>query len=107
MKRQNTIAHKPKRGETVDLSEEISIPHGQEEAPISSSDSLPEEGANSVHKAMNGYSTNFMEIPYMLPDDFYITVDTTLWRKSDAFHASRPLLLERLRKEYDGVHGVE
>ncbi|GAA0142343.1 hypothetical protein LIER_35563 [Lithospermum erythrorhizon] len=78
----------------------------------STSDSLHEEGAESVPKAKTGYSTNFMELPYTIPGGFQMIEESSLRKKHDSFRATRPLLLERIRKDYDtirdplGIHGV-
>ncbi|GAA0157409.1 hypothetical protein LIER_14682 [Lithospermum erythrorhizon] len=94
-----SIAHKRLRSEILDLTEDppMSIPPEREVPRESSSlnpsisGSLPEEDVDSAPK---------------------IDEESTLWRKQDVFRASRPLLLERIRKDYDAIrdpleiHGV-
>ncbi|GAA0152891.1 hypothetical protein LIER_11256 [Lithospermum erythrorhizon] len=37
------------------------------------------------------------------PGGFQVTEDSNLWKKSNAFQASRPLLLERIGKDYKSI----
>ncbi|GAA0146328.1 hypothetical protein LIER_06313 [Lithospermum erythrorhizon] len=115
--RQKSIAHKLPRSEILDLTEDphLTTLYGQEASKESSNhnpSTIPDEGADSAPKAKTWYSTNFLDLPYTLPGGFQVTEDSNLWKKSDAFGASRPLLLERIRKDYDSindpleVHGV-
>ncbi|GAA0149536.1 hypothetical protein LIER_08686 [Lithospermum erythrorhizon] len=108
-KRQKSISHKLPVSEILDLTEDPpfstlpdqEVPRESSSLNPSTLESLPEEGADSVPKAKIGYSANFLELPYTLPGGFQITEDSSLWKKSDAFRASRNLLLERIRKDYD------
>ncbi|GAA0149204.1 hypothetical protein LIER_08441 [Lithospermum erythrorhizon] len=69
----------------------------------STSESFPEEEADSASKAKSRYSANFITLPYTLPGGFQVNEESNLWKKSDVFHASRPLLLERIKKDYDSI----
>ncbi|GAA0155636.1 hypothetical protein LIER_13324 [Lithospermum erythrorhizon] len=69
----------------------------------STSDSLHEEGVDSAPRAKMGYSSNFLELPYTIPGGVQITEESTLWKKQDIFRATRPLLLDRIRKDYDAI----
>ncbi|GAA0185657.1 hypothetical protein LIER_32945 [Lithospermum erythrorhizon] len=110
-KRQKFVAHKRPKSEILDLTEDlpISIPPERELPRESSSlnpsisESLPEEDADSTPKVTTGYSTNFLELPYTVPGGFQIDEESTLWRKQDAFRASRPLVLEQIGKDYDAI----
>ncbi|GAA0183565.1 hypothetical protein LIER_30952 [Lithospermum erythrorhizon] len=66
------------------------------------SESLPEEEADSAPKAKSDYSANFLNLPYTLPAGFQVT-ESNLWKRFDSFRALRPLLLERIRKDYDSI----
>ncbi|GAA0156436.1 hypothetical protein LIER_13938 [Lithospermum erythrorhizon] len=55
---------------------------------------------------------SYLELPFTLPGGFQITKDSTLWKKSDSFRASHPLLLERIGKVFESfcylleIHGA-
>ncbi|GAA0146018.1 hypothetical protein LIER_06067 [Lithospermum erythrorhizon] len=46
---------------------------------------------------------DFLKLPYSLPGSFQVNEESNLWKKSDAFRASCPLLLEWIRKDYDSI----
>ncbi|GAA0170851.1 hypothetical protein LIER_25025 [Lithospermum erythrorhizon] len=50
---------------------------------------------------MSGYSANYLDQPYTLPDDLEVTDKSKLWKALDAFRATRPLLLEEIGKTYE------
>ncbi|GAA0171504.1 hypothetical protein LIER_25517 [Lithospermum erythrorhizon] len=72
--------------------------------PYLPSGSLNEDGADSGPRVSLGYSANFLSLPYTLPGGLKVTSDSTLWKKQDAFQASRPLILERVVKDFDKAH---
>ncbi|GAA0143633.1 hypothetical protein LIER_04271 [Lithospermum erythrorhizon] len=72
--------------------------------PLFPSGSLPEDGVDSGPKVSVGYSANFLKLPYTLPGGLRVTEDSTLWKKQDAFQASRPLILKRVAKDFDEAH---
>ncbi|GAA0179710.1 hypothetical protein LIER_30007 [Lithospermum erythrorhizon] len=119
--RRKQIAHRPKRVERVTISEDspsassppplapavnvdIPSPTSLQEMPLFPSSSLPEDGADSGSKVSVGYSTNFLNLPYMLPGGLRVIEDSTLWKKPHAFQATRPLILELVAKDFDEVH---
>ncbi|GAA0143390.1 hypothetical protein LIER_04085 [Lithospermum erythrorhizon] len=109
--RKKHAAQRPKRIEHVTISEDLSTTSPSPPVPTDSvnppsldsvqemphlpSGSLNEDGADSGPRVSLGYSANFLNLPYTLPGGLRVTVDTTLWKKQDAFQASRPLILER------------
>ncbi|GAA0153926.1 hypothetical protein LIER_37766 [Lithospermum erythrorhizon] len=111
-KTQKSIAYKLPRSKILDLTEDplfFTLPDQEAPGETSSlnpptSESLPEEGADSAPKSKIGYSANFLDLPYTLRGGFQITEDSNLWKKSDAFRASHPLLLEWIRKDYNSIH---
>ncbi|GAA0166412.1 hypothetical protein LIER_21568 [Lithospermum erythrorhizon] len=64
---------------------------------------LTEEHVYLAPEVTTGYSMNFLELPYTIPGGFQINEESMLWKKQDAFCASRPLLLERIRRDYDAI----
>ncbi|GAA0170251.1 hypothetical protein LIER_24552 [Lithospermum erythrorhizon] len=93
-KRLKSIAHKLPRSEILDLPEDPSV------STIPCQE-VPKEGS----------SFNPSTYP-TLPGGFQVNEESNLWKKSDAFRASRPLLLERISKDYESmsdpleVHGA-
>ncbi|GAA0161006.1 hypothetical protein LIER_17425 [Lithospermum erythrorhizon] len=69
----------------------------------STSNSLPNEGSDSAPRAKTGYSANYLDLPYTLPGDFQVTENSTLWKKADSFRPSRPLILQRIVKDYKSI----
>ncbi|GAA0146344.1 hypothetical protein LIER_06325 [Lithospermum erythrorhizon] len=110
-KRQQSIDLKLLTSEILDLTEDppsFNIPDKEQledtsDLHTATSDSLSDEGSDSVPRAKTGYSANYLNLPYTLPGGFQITRDSTMWKKSDAFRAARPLLLERIRKDYASI----
>ncbi|GAA0159835.1 hypothetical protein LIER_38929 [Lithospermum erythrorhizon] len=110
-KRLKSIAHKMPRSEILDLTEDppsSTIP--SQEWPKdcfglnpSTSESFLEEESDFAPKAKSGYSVTFLTLPYTLPGGFRVNKESNIWKKSDAFRASRPLLLERIKKDYDSI----
>ncbi|GAA0176064.1 hypothetical protein LIER_29123 [Lithospermum erythrorhizon] len=47
--------------------------------------------------------TQRINLPYTLPGGFQVTEISTLWKKSYAFRASRPLLLAQIGKDYKSI----
>ncbi|GAA0141085.1 hypothetical protein LIER_02310 [Lithospermum erythrorhizon] len=100
------IARKRMHSDILDLTEDPHSSNFLGKEPLddstrlnpSTSDSLPDEGSDSAPRAKTGYSANYLDLPYTLPGGFQVTESSTLWKKSDAFRASRPLLLERIGK---------
>ncbi|GAA0184651.1 hypothetical protein LIER_31939 [Lithospermum erythrorhizon] len=119
-KRQKSISYKRPRSEILDLTEdppasspqEVEVPRKDSGLHPSTSEPPTETPVDSAPQVTTGYSTNFLELPYTVLDGFKINEESTLWKKQDAFHTSRPLLLERIRRDYDAIrdpleiHGV-
>ncbi|GAA0158603.1 hypothetical protein LIER_15578 [Lithospermum erythrorhizon] len=113
-KRQKSIAHKRPRSEILDLTKypPSYIPPAQEVPRESSSlhpstsDSLHDKGVDSAPRAKMGYLVNFLELPYTVPDGFQIDEESGLWKKQNAFRASRPLFLKRIRRDYDVIKSI-
>ncbi|GAA0161831.1 hypothetical protein LIER_18058 [Lithospermum erythrorhizon] len=76
----------------ISISPKREVPRESFSLNPSISGSLPEVDANSTPKVTTGYLANFLELPYTVPGGFQIDEESTLWRKQDAFRASRPLL---------------
>ncbi|GAA0176179.1 hypothetical protein LIER_29220 [Lithospermum erythrorhizon] len=68
-----------------------------------SSNSLPDVSLDSAPKAKARYSANYLDLPCTLPGGFQNTEDSTLWKKSNAFRTARPLLLERIGRDYASI----
>ncbi|GAA0138640.1 hypothetical protein LIER_00345 [Lithospermum erythrorhizon] len=59
---------------------------------------------SNAHKLSRSDILDLIEdIPSSTLLDKEIIEDSNLWKKSDAFHAARPLLLERIEKEYASI----
>ncbi|GAA0172776.1 hypothetical protein LIER_26532 [Lithospermum erythrorhizon] len=101
-----SIAHKFPNTHILDLTaEEPETAPSKENVSL---ESLPEESSscsieksNSAPKAKTCYSTNYLDLPYTLPGGFKVTADSTLWKKSNAFYTTSPLLLEHLGKDLE------
>ncbi|GAA0143098.1 hypothetical protein LIER_03859 [Lithospermum erythrorhizon] len=116
--RNKHIAHKPKRAEPVTISEDPPSasslpppapadnagppsPASVQEIPTFSPSSLPKDGADSGLKAYAEYSSGLLNLPYTLSGGLLDTEDSILWKKPKAFQASKPLILERVKNDFD------
>ncbi|GAA0150604.1 hypothetical protein LIER_09512 [Lithospermum erythrorhizon] len=69
-------------------------------APLKSPASVPQE-ASSQDLSSTEYPSELLSLPYSLASGLPITEGSTLWRKTEAFQASKPLILERVKKDFD------
>ncbi|GAA0146340.1 hypothetical protein LIER_06322 [Lithospermum erythrorhizon] len=111
--RHKSIAHKLPRSKILDLTVDHLSSIFEKEAPEgtacsihSTSDSLQEEQFDSAPKDKIGNSVNYLGLTFTLPGGFKVTEDSTLRKKSDAFRASCPLLLERIGMDYESFKDV-
>ncbi|GAA0174812.1 hypothetical protein LIER_28125 [Lithospermum erythrorhizon] len=62
---------------------------------------IVEEGSDFALKAKAGYSGNYLDLPHTLPGGFQVDAKSKLWKNSEAFHATRPLLLDQSEKDFE------
>ncbi|GAA0174217.1 hypothetical protein LIER_27658 [Lithospermum erythrorhizon] len=72
--------------------------------PSFPSSSLPEDVADSGPKVSARCPANFLNLTYTLPGGLRVIEDSTLWKQPDAFQATRPLILERVAKDFVDTH---
>ncbi|GAA0185604.1 hypothetical protein LIER_32892 [Lithospermum erythrorhizon] len=120
--RKKHIAHRPKRIETITISEDPpstsppapavplqepnSSPAPVPQAPLDPSPSVP-QGADPQAASSSELSPKLMSLPYSLVSGLSITEESNLWEKAEAFQASKPLILERLKSGYDEENPLE
>ncbi|GAA0187181.1 hypothetical protein LIER_34469 [Lithospermum erythrorhizon] len=112
-KRRKSIAHKHPRSEILDLTVDPPSSNIPEKQAPEDTTSLDHSTSDSVAVAEEeSGSTNYLELPFTLPNGFHVTEDSTLWKKSNSFHASRPILLEWIGKDFESfrdpleIHGA-
>ncbi|GAA0171951.1 hypothetical protein LIER_41253 [Lithospermum erythrorhizon] len=114
--RKKHIARRPKRIETITISEDppsssppapaapVQEPNPSPapvpQAPLNLSTSEPQE-ASSQATSSTEYPPDLFSPPYSLASGLPITEGSTLSKKAEAFQASKPLILERVKKDYD------
>ncbi|GAA0170753.1 hypothetical protein LIER_24947 [Lithospermum erythrorhizon] len=114
--RKKDAAHRPKRIETVTISEDPPSrsspsptapaqasdpsPGSAPRAPPDSPASLPREASSRATSSAE-YSSDLLSLPFSLPSGLTITRGSSLWKKTEAFQASKSLILERVKKDFD------
>ncbi|GAA0149816.1 hypothetical protein LIER_08899 [Lithospermum erythrorhizon] len=67
-------------------------------------DLLPKGGADSSPLVNVNFPASLLTWSYTLSGGLMVSADSTLWSKSEAFQAFRPLILGRVRKDFDEAH---